>query len=164
MIKLIVKVVERARLMRGYVRGVLIGLALAKKGGKLVVLDRCTMLDPFAMRFGKDIFINENCTIEGMGGLTIGDNVIVGTGSQIWTFNHNFQRTDMPIRYQGETAKPVHIEDDVWIAAGCIILPGVTIGKGSVVAAGSIVTKDVAPYSIVGGNPARLIKSRKELM
>jgi len=81
----------------------------------------------------------------------------------IYTSNHRFDRTDIPMIDQGNTEpKAVVIEDDVWIAARAIILPGVRIGKGAVIAAGAVVTKDVPPYTVVGGIPARKIKSRVE--
>ena len=79
----------------------------------------------------------------------------------IYSENHNFSETTKPMIEQGVTRSFVKIEDDCWLAANSVILAGVTVGKGSVVAAGSIVTKDVPPYSIVAGNPARIIKSRK---
>jgi len=77
----------------------------------------------------------------------------------IYTENHNFEGGGI-IRDQGVTRSFVRIEDDCWIASNAVILAGVTIGKGSVVAAGSVVTKDVPAYSVVGGVPARVIKSR----
>ena len=74
---------------------------------------------------------------------------------------HQFSRTDIPMRLQGHRQyQPVLIEDDVWIGARAIILPGLRIGKGAIVGAGSVVTKDVPPYAICVGNPARVIKSR----
>ena len=73
---------------------------------------------------------------------------------------HRFDVKDTPIRESGLLAKPTAIEDDVWIGAGAIILAGVTVGRGGVVAAGAVVRKDVAPGSIVGGVPARLLKMR----
>jgi len=78
----------------------------------------------------------------------------------IYAENHVFDSTEDTIKSQGVKRKTVVIEDDCWIAANSIILAGVTIGKGSVVAAGSVVSKDVPPYSVVAGVPARIIKSR----
>ena len=74
--------------------------------------------------------------------------------------DHNFQRTDISMIEQGITSSPVVIEDDVWIGHGVTITKGVTIGKGSIIAAGAVVTKDIPSYSIVGGIPAKVIKSR----
>lgn len=116
---------------------------------------------------GKDIFIGSrsglglNCRVQGP--LNIGNNVMMGPDVIIYTGNHRFDRLDVPMIQQGNTEpRAVVIEDDVWIAARAIILPGITVGKGAVVAAGAVVTKDVAPYTVVGGVPARLIKSRNK--
>jgi acetyltransferase-like isoleucine patch superfamily enzyme len=94
------------------------------------------------------------------GYIEIGDNVMISPRVSIYSENHNFSETDVPLIEQGVTRSFVKIEDDCWIAANSVILAGVTVGKGSVVAAGSIVTKDVPPYSIVAGNPAQVIRSR----
>ena len=89
---------------------------------------------------------------------------MMGPDVMIYTKNHNTERTDIPMIEQGNTQpRKVTIGDDVWIGARAIILPGVTIGQGSIVAAGSVVTKDVEPFSVVGGNPARVIKVRKQV-
>ena len=72
-----------------------------------------------------------------------------------------FKDVEKPMREQGFKFGVIHIEDDVWIAAQCTILAGVTIGRGSVIAAGSVITKDVPPYSIVGGVPGKVIGTRK---
>ncbi len=97
------------------------------------------------------------------GPLTIGKHVMMGPDVIIYTRGHHTERTDIPMMEQGDTmAQPVIIEDDVWIGARAIILPGVTIGKGSIVGAAAVVTKDVEPYSVVGGIPAKLIKKRVE--
>jgi acetyltransferase-like isoleucine patch superfamily enzyme len=94
------------------------------------------------------------------GEIYIGDNVIMGGRIVFHTLNHNFEKKDFLIKTQGISVKPIKIEDDCWIGSDTIILPGVTIGKGSVIGAGSVVTKDVAPYSVVVGNPAKMVKKR----
>ncbi len=95
------------------------------------------------------------------GPLEIGRDVMMGPDVIIFTSNHETTRTDIPMRGQGGTQpRKVTIEDDVWIGARVIILPGVTIGRGSIIAAGAVVTKDVPSFSIVGGVPAKVIKSR----
>lgn len=97
------------------------------------------------------------------GPIKIGNYVMMGPEVMIYTSNHNFSEKDRPMIMQGNSKMaPVVIEDDVWIGARAVILPGVTVHKGSIIAAGSIVTKDVQAYSIVGGNPAKLIKMRFE--
>jgi maltose O-acetyltransferase len=115
---------------------------------------------------GKEIEIGENsglglnCRV--MGPLSIGDNVMMGPDVMIYTQNHNFEDTNIPMIKQGNSVrKKVTVGDDVWVGARVIILPGITVGRGSILAAGSVVTKDVPEYSIVGGNPAKIIKSRK---
>ncbi len=96
------------------------------------------------------------------GGVTIGENVLIGQKVSFHSENHNFSRTDVPIKAQGTTRAGIVVEDDCWLGAGVIILSGVHIGHGSVVAAGSVVTKDVPPYSVVAGVPARIVKRRDE--
>ncbi|QEK11447.1 acyltransferase [Crassaminicella thermophila] len=115
---------------------------------------------------GSDITIGDNsglgidCRVSGP--LKIGKNVMMGPEVMIYTSNHRIDDLDKPIIMQGETPKElVEIEDDVWIGARAIILPGIKIGKGAVVAAGAIVTKDVPKFAVVGGNPAKIIKFRK---
>ena len=95
------------------------------------------------------------------GKITIGNNVMLAPRVSIYAENHVFDHPEILIRDQGVEKKEVIIEDDCWIAANSILLAGVTIGKGSVVAAGSVVTENVPPYSVVAGVPAKRIKSRK---
>lgn len=115
---------------------------------------------------GDNVFIGRNCSVttssSGRSPIRIGNNVMLAERVQIIGGNHAFDRTNIPINQQGEGKQgAITIEDDVWIGASAIVLTGVKIGKGSVVAAGSVVTKSVEPYFIVGGNPAKLIKKRK---
>lgn len=108
------------------------------------------------IRVGRDVFINQNCTMYDLGGIDIGDDVMIGPNVSIITSGHPL---DPARRRAFVTAKPIVIERNVWIAAGATIIGGVTIGENAVVAAGSIVTRDVPPNTLVGGNPARVIRS-----
>lgn len=95
------------------------------------------------------------------GPLFIGKHVMMGPDVIIYTRGHNTGRTDVPMAHQGDTAaRRVVIEDDVWIGARVVILPGVTVGRGSILAAGAVVTQDVPPYAVVGGVPARVLSFR----
>ncbi len=92
-----------------------------------------------------------------------GNDVLIGPGTYVWSQNHRFDRVELAIREQGVERAAVDIEDDVWIAARCVILPGVRIAKGTVVAAGAVVTRSTEPYTIVAGVPARMIGKREEI-
>jgi len=109
---------------------------------------------------GEHCHINENVFIQGA---NIGNYVMIAPNVTLLNSLHNYQNIDIPMIKQGGVENlNSTIEDDVWIGRNVIIMPNITIGKGSVVGAGSIVTKDVEPYSVVGGVPAKLIKRRKE--
>jgi len=98
-----------------------------------------------------------------VGGVTIGKYVMMGPHCTIYTRNHAFDRLDIPMCEQGfQEYKRVTIGDDVWIGGHVIILPGITIGKGAIIGAGSVVTRDVPDYAVVGGNPAKTIKFRNQ--
>jgi len=90
-----------------------------------------------------------------------GDNVICGPRVSFHAENHVYTDPNTPIRLQGVTRRGIVVEADCWIGAGSMILDGVRIGRGTVVAAGAVVTRDVPPYSVVAGVPARVIKSRR---
>ncbi len=96
-------------------------------------------------------------------GVTIGNDVMIGKDLKIFRRNHRTDRVDIPMREQGFTEiTPLTIDDDVWICDSVIITPGCKhIGKGSILAAGAVVTADVEPYTVVGGNPAKVVKHRK---
>jgi acetyltransferase-like isoleucine patch superfamily enzyme len=111
------------------------------------------------IKIGKDSLIGEYSVIRGQGGVQIGDRVYTSPFTQIIAVNHVFDDPNRPFIEQGITAQGIIIEDDVWLGAGVIITDGVRVGKGAVVAAGAVVTKDVAPHTVVGGVPAKLIKT-----
>ncbi|MDC0552109.1 acyltransferase, partial [Flavobacteriaceae bacterium] len=110
---------------------------------------------------GNNVGIAHNCFIQVRGNIQIGNNVIFGPNVSIFSENHNFSDLDIPINLQGESRKGVKINDGVWIGSRATILDGVSIGENSIIAAGSVVVKDVPPFSIVGGVPAKVLKQRK---
>lgn len=109
-----------------------------------------------------DVSIGEHCTV-GIGSVvigpvSIGSDVIIAQHVVMSGLNHVYEDVTLPIHRQPVTTRPIVIEEECWIGANAVITAGVTIGKHSVVAGGSVVTKDVPPYSVVGGNPARVLK------
>jgi acetyltransferase-like isoleucine patch superfamily enzyme len=113
------------------------------------------------IELGKMNSVNPYCVLYGHGGLTTGDYVRIAAHTVIIPASHVFEDPDRPIARQGLTKKGIRIGRDVWIACGCRILDGVEIGNGSVIAAGAVVNRDVIPYSVVGGVPAKVIKMRR---
>lgn len=114
------------------------------------------------IRVGDRSGLGIDCEIHGP--VTIGADVMMGPEVHIYATAHGTGRTDIPMIEQGITEpRPVVIEDDVWIGARAIILPGVRIGQGAVIGAAAVVTKDVPPYSVAAGNPARVVKHRNGL-
>lgn len=135
--------------------------------GKIRIGNNCRIGTWVSLRpYGGEIIIGDNCSlnsfsqISGNGGVVIGNNVLIATQTVILSANHNFEKTDSPIREQGETRKITIIEDDCWIGAGVKILSGVKIERGSVIGAGSVVTKNIPPFSVCVGVPAKVIKTR----
>ena len=110
------------------------------------------------IRIGHDSLVGEYTVIRGQGGVTIGDRVYTSPMTQIIAVNHVFDNPRQPFTAQGITAQGIVIEDDVWLGAAAVITDGVRVGKGSVVAAGAVVTCDVPPLTVVGGVPARVLR------
>lgn len=128
--------------------------------GKLYILPGTILCYPYRIKIGYNVFINRGGYITARGPITIGDNVIIGSGVVINSGMHNYQDKEVLIRDQGHRILPINIENDVWIGANAVILPGVTIGKGSVVGAGAVVTTSIPPYSVAVGVPAKVKKKR----
>ena len=114
-----------------------------------------------SISIGEGVFIGTGCEFNITGGLTIGRCSLVAAGTRIIDHNHG-TAADAYIKNQPETSAPVRIGEDVWIGANAVILQGVTIGDGAIVAAGSVVTRSVAPYTVVAGCPARPKRDRRE--
>lgn len=114
------------------------------------------------VRIGRRSAVGVDCFIHGGGGVTIGDNVLLGPAVRIFSENHVFADPDVPIIEQGEVPSAVVIGDDVWIGASATILAGAHIGDGCVVAAGAVVRGEIPAYSIVAGVPARVVGRRTD--
>ena len=140
-----------ADLRRWYLR-----LFVKSLGKKTYIGRNVDVKEPSKITIGHHSVINKNVVLNGRGGLDIGDNVDIAQDVFILTEQHD-QNDDM----HSLVKKSVHIDDYVWIATRATILPGTDIGKGAVVACGAVVTKDVAPMTVVGGVPARYISDRK---
>ncbi len=144
------------QILRSYIlkfSGVIIGTNVKIKSGLIVEPFGCANL----IRIGDCVFINTNCRFASKGKIIINDNCSIGPNVSIETVNHfHSENGKLHTKYQD-----VSIENNVWIGANVTILPGVTIGNNSIIAAGSIVNKSIEPFSLVGGVPAKLIKRIK---
>jgi acetyltransferase-like isoleucine patch superfamily enzyme len=149
-----------AEINTGYRTPEQIRALLTRLTGK-AVHESVAVFPPFYSEFGKNltlgegVFINIGCRFQDTGGITIGDGTLIGHGSTLTTLNH---ATD-PDRRADMIPAPIVIGRKVWLGASVTVVPGVTIGDGAIVAAGAVVTKDVPANAIVGGVPAKLIRT-----
>lgn len=112
------------------------------------------------IEIGDDSHFAPYSVLYGPKGLKIGKGVCVSPHVVLATHGQGYRRVDMPMFQQPISGAPIVIEDDVWIGASAVLTAGVTVGQGSIVGAGAVVTKDVEPFSVVGGVPARLLRKR----
>ena len=132
---------------------------IAKKVGSNVNIERNAVFGP-QLEIGDNSGVGINCEVYGP--VIIGKDVMMGPEVVIYTSGHRHDRLDIPMREQGDDGvKPVTIGNDVWIGRRAMIMPGVTVGDGVVIGAGAVVTKDVPPYTVVGGVPAKVLKKRQ---
>src|SRR5215216_3150086 len=140
-------------------RGIEIGSGTIVMHGAILHVYNFRNMPHSQIKIGRDCLIGEYSVIRGQGGVQIGNRVYTSPFTQIIAVNHVFDDPNHPFVEQGITAEGIIIEDDVWLGAGVIITDGVKVGKGAVVAAGAVVTKDVPPHTVVGGVPAKPIKT-----
>jgi len=122
----------------------------------VIIYGGCEYRYPKGLKIDSGTSIGHRAVLDARMGLTIGKNVILATDVMIWTLHHDYN----DIHFSGIGA-PVSVGDYVWLGSRSIVLPGIIIGEGAVIAAGSVVTKNVEPYCVVGGIPARVISQRK---
>ncbi|SHI49860.1 DapH/DapD/GlmU-related protein [Pseudozobellia thermophila] len=125
--------------------------------GTAVIEPYCRLVGSPKIQIGNKFYLNANCHL--LGDITIGDNVMIGPKTIIWSRDHGIELGE-PMNMQPHVEQPISIGDDVWIGAGAIILKGVSIGDGAVIGAGAVVTKDIPSNGIAVGNPAKVIKYR----
>lgn len=139
------------------------GATSAIKLGNQILIGRNSILtcSDSEIEMGDFIHIGSFCTINSRSLIKIGSHVQIGTGAQLMAGSHSFDDPDKPTILQTRVSKGIVIEDSVWIGNASIILDGITVGHNSIIGSGSVVSKDVPPYSVVLGNPARVIQKRK---
>jgi maltose O-acetyltransferase len=130
---------------------------LSAHGKNIIIQHPVTIEGPEAVTIGNDVSIAAYVHLWGTGGVTVGDRVMIGTHTSISSLTHDYTQKMM---HRTRVMLPVEIGDDVWIGSNCVVMPGVHLGTGCVVGAGSVVTKDVPPLSIVAGVPARVVGVR----
>lgn len=133
---------------------------LGQVGRKTRINAHLLISQPEKVTVGDNTFIGDNVRIYATEKVVIGRNVLIAAEVILITTNHRYAEMDRPINMQGFEDLPITIRDNVWIGYRAIILPGVTIGTGAVIAAGAVVTKDVPEYSVAGGIPAKVIRNR----
>lgn len=149
----------RFRLLN-HVKAMFLRAVGAKIGRRVVFYPGVWICTGRNLRLGDDVDLALGVLITTDGGVSIGDRTLIGYHTQIISGNHIIPAGRGRIFGSGHTKGPVSIDADVWIGAQCVILPGVTIGEGSVIAAGSVVTRDIPAFSIAAGVPAKVIRER----
>ena len=158
------RMLQSARDLNGLVglagRYVLCRSIVSECGDNVAIFPGVFLMNIDRLSIGNNVSIHPMCYVDATGGVTIGDDVSIAHGVTIMSFEHGYARRDVPIRDQLLRSDPTRVETGCWIGARAVILAGAVVGRGSIVGAGSVVTRSVEPNSIVGGVPARLIKTR----
>ena len=147
-------------------------LSAQRDDAEILIGDACWLADSVCLEAGRKIVIGDRTSLQSrcrlLGDVSIGDNCLLAPNVFVSSGKHTFGREPaLPIRVQesiyGSENIPVVIDDDCWLGVNVVVMPGMRIGRGSIVGANSVVTKDIAPYSIIGGVPAKLLKTRLEV-
>ncbi len=141
-------------------RHLVLRLTCRHAGGFSHIYPNVFLLHTYGLSFGRRLSINTGVHIDARGGITIGDDVMIGPNSTIVSSDHDVGPGSVPMAQRNHVMRPVAIDNDVWIGAHVVVCGGVTIGRGTVIAAGAVVTRDIPPMSIAGGVPAVVIRSR----
>lgn len=128
--------------------------------GAVDVAEHTHIRMPWKLTCGRQVSIGRGSQLTCTEGITLGDDVLLGPNVLLVSNNHEWSDPDRHIRDQGLRGAPIAVGDDVWIGANAVVLPGVTIGTGSVIAAGAVVREDVPPFAVVAGAPARVVSWR----
>ena len=139
-------------LRRGY-----LALFNIRLGGGSCIHRKCKFFHIGKFLMGRNSVVNFGCYIDNRRGVYIGNNVGIAHNAKIYTLGHNIDDPNF-----GTKGAPVYINDNVFVFSNAIIMPGVTIGEGAIVLSGSVVTKNVEPWTVVGGNPAKVIRTRNQ--
>ncbi|SHG17481.1 putative colanic acid biosynthesis acetyltransferase WcaF [Arenibacter palladensis] len=139
-----------------YMRNLILRAFGAKIPLNTLVYSSCKIWAPWNLEIGKNSCVGPNTELYNKAAIIIGDNSVVSQGTKLYTASHDITDMKHPL-----IMYPIHIGDKSWIAADCFVGPGVTVGEGAVAGARAVVFKDVAPWTVVGGNPAKFIKNRE---
>lgn len=134
---------------------------LKKLGEDTTLQSGLRLTNPEKISIGSHCNLAQGAFITGGGGVRIGDWVGFGPDVKVWSVTHRFDDAERPWLLQGWEMKAVEIEDDVWLGANVFVMPGVTIGKGAIISAGTVINKSIPPYALVAGNPGRVVGWRK---
>lgn len=147
--------------IKAYLHAKFLGMFIGKIGNHVFIQDNTRIADYKCIEIGNNVYISHHVEFDSTKEkIKIGNYVMIGPYTYLGTINHGYAQWNKPMYFQEGVHDGITIEDDVWIGTKVIILSGVTIGRGAIVGAGAVVTKDVQPFTIVGGVPARLIKPR----
>lgn len=131
--------------------------------GEEIILDSDIYINkPENITIGDGTFIGQNVTLNAIADITFGEDCAIAAGSYFMTWNHVIDDRTVELRQTGKESAPIHVEDGAWVGYDAIVLPGVTIGTGAVVAAGALVDEDVPPWTVVGGVPAEPLAVRTD--
>lgn len=157
---MIIDIYIKLKYFRARMRSLMWGLKPGNIGKNIYLMQKVIFENYRKSEIGSWVFINHHTVFSTPMGIKIGNFVMIGPYCMFVSVHHKFDDYKVPMIFQKPEIKPIIIEDDVWIGANVTVLGGVKIGRGAVVAAGAVVTKDVESFSIVGGVPAKLIRYR----